>query len=77
MTAKIQFKLVVDPRVRDIVAAHALQNDSDMSATITKVVEEVLLGELNAASLTEIKAKAKMREDEARTGGASGKSTGC
>lgn len=64
--SKVQFKLNVDPRIRDITAMHALQTGTDMSITITKVVEEVLLPELTPASLAEVKAKEKMRADEAR-----------
>jgi len=64
--SKVQFKLNVDPRIRDITAMHALQTGTDMSITIAKVVEEVLLPELTPASLAEVKAKEKMRADEAR-----------
>jgi hypothetical protein len=46
---KVQFKLVVPADVRDIVRLHADQHGTDMSATITTVVREVLLGELDAA----------------------------
>jgi len=52
--SKVQFKLNVDPRIRDITAMHALQTGTDMSITIAKVVEEVLLPELTPASLAAI-----------------------
>lgn len=49
--SKVQFKLVVPADVREIVRLHADQHDTDMSSTITTVVREVLLGELDDARL--------------------------
>jgi hypothetical protein len=44
---KVQFKVIVDERVRETVRQHADQNGTDMSSTISTVVNEVLLGELD------------------------------
>ena len=57
----IQFKLVVDPRVRDIVELHAKQNETTMSATIAKVVDEVLVHELDDAGIEELRARNEAR----------------
>jgi hypothetical protein len=43
---KVQFKLVVEPVVRDIVRRHAETRGTDMSSTITTLAKEVLLPEL-------------------------------
>jgi hypothetical protein len=40
--------------VRDIVRLHAEQNGTDMSSTVSTVVNEVLLGELNDAQLAKL-----------------------
>lgn len=44
--SKIQFKLVVEPVVRDIVRRHAETRGTDMSSTVTMLAKEVLLPEL-------------------------------
>jgi hypothetical protein len=53
---KVQFKVIVDERVREIVRLHAEQNGTDMSSTIETVVKEVLLGELNTDNAVKIAA---------------------
>lgn len=51
---KVQFKVIVDERVRETVRLHAEQNGTDMSSTISTVVNEVLLGELSDTQLAKL-----------------------
>jgi hypothetical protein len=57
---KVQFKLVVDEQVRDIVREHAAQNGTDMSTTVSTVVREVLFEELDVARQEAVKTAASL-----------------
>ncbi len=57
---KVQFKLVVDAQVRDIVREHAAQNGTDMSTTVSTVVREVLFEELDVARQEAVKTAASL-----------------
>jgi hypothetical protein len=51
---RVQFKVIVPARVREIVRLHAEQNATDMSSTISTVVNEVLFGELDEVHLARL-----------------------